>query len=195
MDLTLKNIKDELTNKIKMTFQDKNLDFENKDVSINGQDYFLCRNVVSTIPEMVAVEERSQPEEDVWNNKTFHLRMRDQKKSLYFGLRKNDRLIAFIGCRVDASMTRMRVMRLAVLPRYVDQDVGTYLVMSLLNKAQQTGIRSVFVQVRNDQTKLSKFYREIGFEKVEMQKASQSESEMTEFQFLVNENKDKIINE
>lgn len=195
MDLTLKNIKDELTNKIKMTFQDKNLDFENKDVSINGQDYFLCRNVVSTIPEMVAVEERSQPEEDVWNNKTFHLRMRDQKKSLYFGLRKNDRLIAFIGCRVDASMTRMRVMRLSVLPRYVDQDVGTYLVMSLLNKAQQTGIRSVFVQVRNDQTKLSKFYREIGFEKVEMQKASQSESEMTEFQFLVNENKDKIINE
>ena len=195
MDLTLKNIKDELTNKIKMTFQDKNLDFENKDVSINGQDYFLCRNVVSTIPEMVAVEERSQPEEDVWNNKTFHLRMRDQKKSLSFGLRKNDRLIAFIGCRVDASMTRMRVMRLAVLPRYVDQDVGTYLVMSLLNKAQQTGIRSVFVQVRNDQTKLSKFYREIGFEKVEMQKASQSESEMTEFQFLVNENKDKIINE
>jgi len=195
MDLTLKNIKDELTNKIKMTFQDKNLDFENKDVSINGQDYFLCRNVVSTIPEMVAVEERSQPEEDVWNNKTFHLRMRDQKKSLYFGLRKNDRLIAFIGCRVDASMTRMRVMRLSVLPRYVDQDVGTYLVMSLLNKAQQTGIRSIFVQVRNDQTKLSKFYREIGFEKVEMQKASQSESEMTEFQFLVNENKDKIINE
>lgn len=195
MDLTLKNIKDELTNKIKMTFQDKNLDFENKDVSINGQDYFLCRNVVSTIPEMVAVEERSQPEEDVWNNKTFHLRMRDQKKSLYFGLRKNDRLIAFIGCRVDASMTRMRVMRLSVLPRYVDQDVGTYLVMSLLNKAQQAGIRSVFVQVRNDQTKLSKFYREIGFEKVEMQKASQSESEMTEFQFLVNENKDKIINE
>ena len=195
MDLTLKNIKDELTNKIKMTFQDKNLDFENKDVSINGQDYFLCRNVVSTIPEMVAVEERSQPEEDVWNNKTFHLRMRDQKKSLYFGLRKNDRLIAFIGCRVDASMTRMRVMRLAVLPRYVDQDVGTYLVMSLLNKAQQTGIRSVFVQVRNDQIKLSEFYREIGFEKVEMQKASQSESEMTEFQFLVNENKDKIINE
>jgi len=195
MDLTLKNIKDELTNKIKMTFQDKNLDFENKDVSINGQDYFLCRNVVSTIPEMVAVEERSQPEEDVWNNKTFHLRMRDQKKSLYFGLRKNDRLIAFIGCRVDASMTRMRVMRLSVLPRYVDQDVGTYLVMSLLNKAQQTGIRSVFVQVRNDQIKLSEFYREIGFEKVEMQKASQSESEMTEFQFLVNENKDKIINE
>ncbi|MBN7274292.1 GNAT family N-acetyltransferase [Ligilactobacillus pobuzihii] len=195
MDLTLKNIKDELTNKIKMTFQDKNLDFENKDVSINGQDYFLCRNVVSTIPEMVAVEERSQPEEDVWNNKTFHLRMRDQKKSLYFGLRKNDRLIAFIGCRVDASMTRMRVMRLSVLPRYVDQDVGTYLVMSLLNKAQQTGIRSVFVQVRNDQIKLSEFYREIGFEKVEMQKASQSKSEMTEFQFLVNENKDKIINE
>lgn len=195
MDLTLKNIKDELTNKIKMTFQDKNLDFENKDVSINGQDYFLCRNVVSTIPEMVAVEERSQPEEDVWNNKTFHLRMRDQKKSLYFGLRKNDRLIAFIGCRVDASMTRMRVMRLSVLPRYVDQDVGAYLVMSLLNKAQQTGIRSVFVQVRNDQIKLSEFYREIGFEKVEMQKASQSESEMTEFQFLVNENKDKIINE
>ena len=195
MDLTLKNIKDELTNKIKMTFQDKNLDFENKDVSINGQDYFLCRNVVSTIPEMVAVEERSQPEEDVWNNKTFHLRMRDQKKSLYFGLRKNDRLIAFIGCRVDASMTRMRVMRLSVLPRYVDQDVGTYLVMSLLNKAQQTGIRSVFVQVRNDQIKLSEFYREIGFEKVEMKKASQSESEMTEFQFLVNENKDKIINE
>lgn len=195
MDLTLKNIKDELTNKIKMTFQNKNLDFENKDVSINGQDYFLCRNVVSTIPEMVAVEERSQPEEDVWNNKTFHLRMRDQKKSLYFGLRKNDRLIGFIGCRVDASMTRMRVMRLSVLPRYIDQDVGTYLVMSLLNKAQQTGIRSVFVQVRNDQIKLSEFYREIGFEKVEMQKASQSESEMTEFQFLVNENKDKIINE
>ncbi|GEN48115.1 GNAT family N-acetyltransferase [Ligilactobacillus pobuzihii] len=195
MDLTLKNIKDELTNKIKMTFQDKNLDFKNKDVSINGQDYFLCRNVVSTIPEMVAVEERSQPEEDVWNNKTFHLRMRDQKKSLYFGLRKNDRLIAFIGCRVNASMTRMRVMRLSVLPRYGNQDVGTYLVMSLLNKAQQAGIRSVFVQVRNDQIKLGEFYREIGFKKVETQKSSQSESEMKEFQFLVNENKDKIINE
>ena len=49
---TLKNIKERLANKIKVIFQDKSLDFDNKDIVINGVDYFLCRNVISTIPEM-----------------------------------------------------------------------------------------------------------------------------------------------
>lgn len=184
---TLKNIKERLANKIKVIFQDKSLDFDNKDIVINGVDYFLCRNVISTIPEMVAVEQRSQSEEDIWNYNTFQLRMRDQKKALYFGLRQDDQLIGFIGCRANASMTRMRIMRLSVLPYPDREKAAVTLVNTLFDKAAETGVRSVFVQVRTGQERLGEFYRNIGFKKAETAKNSELNNEVIEYQFLVSE--------
>ncbi|KRN77643.1 GNAT family N-acetyltransferase [Ligilactobacillus acidipiscis] len=184
---TLKNIKERLANKIKVIFQDKSLDFDNKDIVINGVDYFLCRNVISTIPEMVAVEQRSQSEEDIWNYNTFQLCMRDQKKALYFGLRQDDQLIGFIGCRVNASMTRMRIMRLSVLPYPDREKVAVTLVNTLFDKAAETGVRSVFVQVRTGQERLGEFYRNIGFKKAETAKNSELNNEVIKYQFLVSE--------
>lgn len=191
---SLKNIKRRLANKIKLVFQDKTLEFENKDITIDGADYFLCRTVISTIPEMVALEERSQHEEDVWNDKTFQLQMKEQNKSLYIGLRQADQLVGFIGCRVNTQMTRMRIMRLTILPSTDAEKIAATLVNVLFKKGGEIGVRSIFAQVRLDQEKLGKFYHNMGFRKAGGAKSSERKKEVTEYQFLVSENKEKIKN-
>lgn len=181
----LKNIKEHLVQATKSIFPEKELEFENHDVVIDQTDYFLCRLVVATIPEMAALEERSQPEEDVWNERTFHLRMNDQKRSLYFGLRHRDQLVAFIGCRVNAKMTRMRIMRLSFLPEYEAVSLDHYLIKTLLKRAASCGVRSVFVQVRKDQLKLNELYQEFNFKKITPAKADDKQSEVVEYQYML----------
>lgn len=185
----LKKFKQRLNLKIKLAFQEKQLQFENRNVSLAGQNYFLCRNVISTIPEMVAVEERAHNDEDVWNYNTFQIKMKDQNKTLYFGLRQNDELLGFIGCRFNLQLTRLRIMKLSVLPEH--KELASYLLDILLDRAQESGVSSVFVQVRSDQEKEAAFYQEHGFKKLHPEK----NAAVSEYQLLLSENKDRKDNE
>lgn len=185
MDLTFKNIKTQLTHLTQGLVVQQNVEFANRDLVLHGKDYFLCQLAIATIPEMAAIEERAQPEEDRWNDRTFHLRMSDPKKSLYFGLRQADDLIAFLGCRFNAKMTRMRIIRLSVLPEEMTVSIAEALVSDLLDFAAQLEVRSIFVQVRNDQADLGAFYSQMGFHKVEAGKKSESETEVAEYQYML----------
>ncbi|HIW89952.1 MAG TPA: GNAT family N-acetyltransferase [Candidatus Ligilactobacillus excrementipullorum] len=185
MDLTFKNIKAQLTHFTQGLGAQPNVEFENRDLVLQGKDYFLCQLAVATIPEMAAIEDRAQPEDDWWNDRTFHLRMSDPKKSLYFGLRQADQLVAFLGCRFNAKMTRMRIMRLSVLPEEMTDSIAEALVSALLEFAAQLEVRSIFVQVRNDQTELETFYSQLGFKKVVTGKKTESETEVAEYQYVL----------
>lgn len=188
---TLKNIKRKLSGKLQIIFQNKTLDFENKDILIQGKSYFLCRNVISTIPEMVAVEQRATDEEDAWNYNTFALRMHDQHKALYFGLRHKDKLVGFIGCRVNSALTRMRIMKLSVLPGYKSEGIANFLVSALLKKAAFLGIRSVFIQVRADYSQCLAFYAKMGFQVVQAKNKTSQRTEVVEYQYLTSKMKEK----
>ena len=86
-------------------------------------------------------------------------------------------------------------MRLTILPSADLEGLATSLVNVLFKKAIEIGARSIFAQVRPDQENLGEFYIKMGFKKAGGPKTSGRKKEVTEYQFLVSENKEKIKNE
>ncbi len=139
------------------------LDIKNHDVEINGTDYFLARAMIPDIPEILGIERAVYGGQTPWDEQAFKSELLRQKDRLYLVLRRNDNLVAFIGCSLNNHTKDCHITNVAVAPTFQNHGLGYFLVNAIIKKARQMQYDKVTLEVRVSNQRAQKLYRDIGF--------------------------------
>ncbi|WP_054669428.1 ribosomal protein S18-alanine N-acetyltransferase [Lentilactobacillus senioris] len=145
--------------------REKYLDIRNHEVTINDMDYFLAKAVIPDIPEILGIERSVYGGgQTPWDDKAFQNELSRKKDRFYLVLRRNDWLVAFIGCSLNFKTKDCHITNVAVAPNFQNHGLGYFLVTKIIKKARQLEYKKVTLEVRVSNTKAQKLYRTLGFQ-------------------------------
>lgn len=152
-------------------FYDKNarlreryLDIKNHDVVINGTTYFLGKAMIPDIPEILGIERAVYGGQTPWDDVAFQNELQRKEDRLYFVLRRNDILAAFIGCSLNYRTKDCHITNVAVAPYFQNHGLGYFLITTIITKARQMEYNKVTLEVRASNVNAQKLYHDLGFE-------------------------------
>ncbi|MGX6428939.1 ribosomal protein S18-alanine N-acetyltransferase [Levilactobacillus yonginensis] len=140
------------------------MDVKNHRVEIRDVTYFVAKALFTDIPEMIEIEKAVYAGKAPWDSTAFANELRREKDRLYLVVRKNDRLLAFIGSTFDDRTRDAHITNIAVLPEFQSRGLGRFLLGVMIKKARQMGYKSVSLEVRVSNQNAQKLYRELNFE-------------------------------
>lgn len=143
--------------------RERYLDIKNHDVEINGTEYFLAKAMIPDIPEILGIERAVYGGQTPWDDRAFRTELMRKTDRLYLVLRRNDWLVAFIGCSLNNHTKDCHITNVAVAPNFQNHGLGYFLVTTIIKKARQLQYSKVTLEVRVSNTRAQKFYRDIGF--------------------------------
>lgn len=85
------------------------LDIKNHQVEIRDTLYFLAKAQFTDIPEILGIERAVYGGKTPWDSSAFAAEINRTLDRLYIVLRRNDRLLAFVGCSFDQSKKKKRM--------------------------------------------------------------------------------------
>lgn len=132
-----------------------------KVVQIKGTNYDVTEMTTGDIKELLALEKEIYDGKAPWPRSAFLMELNSFFNHLYLVVRKEDELVAFIGCRI--SKEDAHITNLAVKPKFQKKGLATYLLeqakqFALFNDCQQLSLE---VRVSNHDAK--RLYRKFGF--------------------------------
>ncbi|QBO37482.1 ribosomal-protein-alanine N-acetyltransferase [Periweissella cryptocerci] len=133
-------------------------------VTINDVLYYVGRAQVSDIKEILDVERAVYDGQTPWNEKAFASELRRKSDRLYLVVRKNDRMVAFIGSSYSRGAKDLHVTNIAVLPEWQRKGIATFLLNTIIHKATKIDAKQVSLEVRASNEKAQKTYASLGFE-------------------------------
>ncbi|WP_367295283.1 ribosomal protein S18-alanine N-acetyltransferase [Levilactobacillus yonginensis] len=140
------------------------MDVKNHRVEIRDVTYFVAKALFTDIPEMIEIEKAVYAGKAPWDSTAFANELRREKDRLYLVVRKDDRLLAFIGSTFDDRTRDAHITNIAVLPEFQSRGLGRFLLGVMIKKARQMGYKSVSLEVRVSNQNAQKLYRELNFE-------------------------------
>ncbi|WP_409021508.1 ribosomal protein S18-alanine N-acetyltransferase [Dellaglioa sp. P0083] len=144
----------------------RTLVFQNHRIQIRNESYFMTRAVVPDIPELLEIEKAVYGGKSPWSAKIFEGEICQKSKTLYLVLRKEDKMLGFIGCSTDAITGDVHIANIAVLPECQGRGMGNFLVTSITRRARLMKFRTVSLEVRRDNQTALNLYHQLGFTKV-----------------------------
>ncbi|AQW21822.1 ribosomal-protein-alanine N-acetyltransferase RimI [Lentilactobacillus curieae] len=139
------------------------LDIKNHDVDINGTEFFLAKAMIPDIPEILGIERAVYGGQTPWDDRAFRSELMRKNDRLYLVLRRNDWLVAFIGCSLNFKTKDCHITNVAVAPNFQNHGLGYFLVNTIIKKARQMEFEKVTLEVRMSNTRAQRLYRNIGF--------------------------------
>lgn len=140
------------------------LDVKNQRVEINGMTYFVAKALFTDIPEMIEIERAVYSGQAPWDATAFASELRRERDRLYLVIRKNDQLLAFIGCTFEERDEDAHITNIAVIPDYQRHGLGQHLIQVMIKRAQRLGYRSMSLEVRISNENAQRLYRSLQFE-------------------------------
>ncbi|UDM31847.1 ribosomal protein S18-alanine N-acetyltransferase [Lentilactobacillus laojiaonis] len=143
--------------------RERYLDIKNHDVVINGTTYFLAKAMIPDIPEILGIERSVYGGQTPWDEVAFQNELKRKEDRLYFVLRRNDILAAFIGCSLNNDAKDCHITNVAVAPHFQNHGLGYFLVTTTIKKARQMECKQVTLEVRISNLNAQKLYHDLGF--------------------------------
>ncbi|MBT9670992.1 ribosomal protein S18-alanine N-acetyltransferase [Secundilactobacillus kimchicus] len=146
------------------------LDIKNHQVIIDDVNYFLAKAQFTDVPEMLGIERAVYGGKTPWDSSAFASELKRTRDRLYLVLRRNDRLLAFIGCSFSDAKRDAHITNIAVVPDYQSRGLGHFLIAVMIKKARDLELRQVSLEVRRSNVRAQQLYRDLGFEQVGLKK-------------------------
>jgi len=108
---------------------------------------------------VAAIEESSF--RDPWPLQSFQTELRHNRHAVYYVVRAEGRVIAYIGAWII--IDEVHITTLAVAEPYRRRGIATLLVKALVEKARQRGAHCLTLEVRPSNTNARCFYEKLGF--------------------------------
>lgn len=137
---------------------------KNHRVSIQDVPYFVAKALFTDIPELIAIERAVYAGSAPWDSTAFANELRRQRDRLYLVVRKDDRLVAFIGSTFDEQTRDAHITNIAVIPEFQNKGIGRFLIGVMIQKAQHLAYRTVSLEVRVSNQQAKHLYRDLHFE-------------------------------
>ncbi len=150
--------------------RDRYLDIKNHEVTINGLDYFLAKAVIPDIPEILGIERAVYGGQTPWDDKAFQNEISRKQDRFYLVLRRNDWLVAFIGCNLNFETKDCHISNVAVAPNFQDHGLGYFLIAKIVKKARELEFNKVTLEVRVSNEKARSLYKDLGFREAGIKK-------------------------
>lgn len=166
MELTLKKFRDRLKSVLKQPTPKADLDFGCQNVTIGGKSYLMCRAVVPDIQEILRIKRAVYHGEVPHNFSELEEQIKDKQHGLYIVVRYEDQMVAFAGCDMAYAKNEAHITKIAVLPKYQQQGLGSMMLQTLIKEAKDYGCKKISVDVKKSNTKIQKLYQEKGFRQV-----------------------------
>ena len=166
MEHMLKKFKESLEKMLVDQPETKKNEFTNHKIQVSGQTYFLCKALVPSIPEILAVERAVYEGQMPWDYDAFSKEIADDFKSLYLIVRDQDQMIAFVGCNLRYAPKEAHVTNIAVLPAYQEHGIGKALLQTLFAAAKKYDCNQISLEVRQSNVKAQHLYEQLGFKRV-----------------------------
>ncbi|WP_143462937.1 ribosomal protein S18-alanine N-acetyltransferase [Levilactobacillus enshiensis] len=144
--------------------REETMDVKNHRVEIHEVTYFVAKALFTDIPEMIEIERAVYAGQAPWDSTAFANELRREKDRLYLVIRKNDKLLAFIGSTFDERTRDAHITNIAVLPEFQSRGLGRFLMGIMIKKAKQLNYKSVSLEVRVSNHNAQKLYRDLNFE-------------------------------
>ena len=135
--------------------------FENQNIELNGQNYLFCRAVVSTIPELLAVERAVYSGKTPIDYETFEKQLKKTSQNLVLLVRYEDRVVAYIAC--DYSHSEARITDIAIMPRFQKRGIAKKMLQIIIGIAKKLHRKRIVLDVRQSNLEGQKFYKDLGF--------------------------------
>ncbi|WP_125544499.1 ribosomal protein S18-alanine N-acetyltransferase [Levilactobacillus lindianensis] len=140
------------------------MDVKNHRVEIRDETYFVAKALFTDIPEMIEIERAVYAGQAPWDSTAFANELRREKDRLYLVIRKNDRLLAFIGSTFDEHERDAHITNIAVLPEFQAHGLGRFLLSIMIKKAKKLNYQTVSLEVRVSNKSAQRLYRDLNFE-------------------------------
>ncbi|MHC9532301.1 ribosomal protein S18-alanine N-acetyltransferase [Dellaglioa sp. BT-FLS60] len=147
----------------------RTLVFQNHRIQIRNEAYFMTRAVVPDIPELLEIEKAVYGGKSPWSAKIFEGEISQKGKTLYLVLRKEDKMLGFVGCSTNAKTGDVHIANIAVLPECQGRGMGNFLVTAITKRARLMKFKTVSLEVRRDNQTALNLYHQLGFNKVGIQ--------------------------
>lgn len=144
--------------------REETMDVKNHRVEIREVTYFVAKALFTDIPEMIEIERAVYAGKAPWDSTAFANELRREKDRLYLVIRREDKLLAFIGSTFDERTRDAHITNIAVLPEYQNRGLGRFLLGVMIKKAQKLNYHSVSLEVRVSNANAQKLYRDLNFE-------------------------------
>ncbi|NLR09948.1 MULTISPECIES: ribosomal protein S18-alanine N-acetyltransferase [Lactobacillaceae] len=144
--------------------REETMDVKNHRVDIHDVTYFVAKALFTDIPEMIEIERAVYAGQAPWDSTAFANELRREKDRLYLVIRKNDKLLAFIGSTFDERTRDAHITNIAVLPDYQGKGLGRFLLGIMIRKARKLNYKTVSLEVRISNKNAQRLYRDLQFE-------------------------------
>ncbi len=144
--------------------REETMDVKNHRVEIHDVTYFVAKALFTDIPEMIEIERAVYSGQAPWDSTAFANELRRNKDRLYLVIRKNDKLLAFIGSTFDERNRDAHITNIAVLPEYQGKGLGRFLLGIMIKKARKLNYKTVSLEVRVSNKSAQRLYRDLQFE-------------------------------
>lgn len=144
--------------------REETMDVKNHRVEIHDVTYFVAKALFTDIPEMIEIERAVYSGQAPWDSTAFANELRRNKDRLYLVIRKDDKLLAFIGSTFDERNRDAHITNIAVLPEYQGKGLGRFLLGIMIKKARKLNYKTVSLEVRVSNKSAQRLYRDLQFE-------------------------------
>lgn len=175
--------------------REETMDVKNHRVEIHDVTYFVAKALFTDIPEMIEIERAVYSGQAPWDSTAFANELRRDKDRLYLVIRKNDKLLAFIGSTFDERNRDAHITNIAVLPEYQGKGLGRFLLGIMIKKARKLNYKTVSLEVRVSNKSAQRLYRDLQFEQTGIKRGYYfgDHEDAADMVLYLNENEDEAL--
>lgn len=175
--------------------REETMDVKNHRVEIHDVTYFVAKALFTDIPEMIEIERVVYAGQAPWDSTAFANELRREKDRLYLVIRKNDKLLAFIGSTFDERNRDAHITNIAVLPEYQSKGLGRFLLGIMIKKARKLNYKTVSLEVRVSNKSAQRLYRDLQFEQTGIKRGYYfgDHEDAADMVLYLNENEDEAL--
>ncbi|KRK39292.1 ribosomal protein S18-alanine N-acetyltransferase [Levilactobacillus parabrevis] len=175
--------------------REETMDVKNHRVEIHDVTYFVAKALFTDIPEMIEIERAVYAGQAPWDSTAFANELRREKDRLYLVIRKNDKLLAFIGSTFDERNRDAHITNIAVLPEYQSKGLGRFLLGIMIKKARKLNYKTVSLEVRVSNKSAQRLYRDLQFEQTGIKRGYYfgDHEDAADMVLYLNENEDEAL--
>ncbi|AIG66040.1 GNAT family N-acetyltransferase [Weissella tructae] len=139
-----------------------------QEIEVNGFSFLMMSADFEDVDDLAALEQIVYGEPLAWTADVFRDDLQNNLDRQYMILRQpeTNSLVGYLGIALSTQDNQVHVTSITIAPHWQGRAVGTFLMTYMMMWAQQEGFEQIYLEVRAADEDAQRFYRRLGFEKV-----------------------------
>jgi ribosomal-protein-alanine N-acetyltransferase len=139
-----------------------------QEIEVNGFSFLMMSADFEDVDDLAALEQIVYGEPLAWTADVFRDDLQNNPDRQYMILRQpeTNSLVGYLGIALSTQDNQVHVTSITIAPHWQGRAVGTFLMTYMMMWAQQEGFEQIYLEVRAADEDAQRFYRRLGFEKV-----------------------------